>query len=216
MSWTWTYGSDTDVISRIHYKYSGAAPGSTNLTTWCNTAFTNYQAATAANFHSSVTLKLIEAVDLTSPTAGTGAHAGTQAGSRSGAALPASTAALLNFTIARRYRGGKMRMYLPMGVAADIASPQTWTNAALTSFSSWFSYLDGIATSLPGGGAIQGNCQVSYYKGSTASISGTAPYERGHTKATIGPAPTYPIVDVIVSRAFSPTPANQRRRDRPG
>jgi len=144
LTWLWTYGSDTSVFSRIHYKYSGTAPGSTNLATWCTTASNHYATNAQGLFHPECTLTLIEATDLTSPTAGTGNHAVTLAGQRAGTRLPASTAVLLNYSVGRRYRGGKMRQYVPMGVEADLATPQTWATAAITSFGQWFTMLDTI------------------------------------------------------------------------
>jgi hypothetical protein len=149
---------------------------------------------------------------LTSPTAGVGSAAASAVGTRAGAPLDANTAVLINHHIGRRYRGGKPRTYLPAGVGADLATPQSWTAGALSNFTLWPSYLEQVRQGMPGTTVLHNLVNVSYYKGSQASITGTAPYERGHTKPIVSTDPGYPIVDDITSSSVNPKPASQRRR----
>jgi hypothetical protein len=215
VQWVWTYGSDTDVMSREHFKYTGTAPGGGGLAAWAQT-ISNFYAGVAGLFHPTVILSNVICTDLTSPTAGQGSHAATHVGTRTGGELPASTAVLINHSIGRRYRGGKARQYLPMGADSDLATPQTWAAASVTAFEDWFNYIGQIKTGAPAGTSITGECQVSYYKGSTANVTGTPPYERGHTHATVQTEPPYPLVDLFTGSVINPTVASQRRRERPG
>jgi hypothetical protein len=157
-------------------------------------------------------LKEVSAADLTSPTAGSGQAATNIAGGRPGVPLDAATAVLINHAIGRRYRGGKPRTYLPAGVGGDILNPQQWTTQAVSDFHSWVTYLDSVRQGMPGTTVLHSLVNVSYYKGSKASITGTAPYERGHTKPIVSTDPGYPIIDSITSSSVNVKPASQRRR----
>src|SRR5215469_2928976 len=110
---TWTVGSDTDVVCRAYYQYSGAAPTSAQLATLAGHLESNYATNLAPLADVDTTLTNTELIDLTSPTSGVGNFASSVVGTRSGGILSAQAAAMLNFKIARRYRGGKPRVYLP-------------------------------------------------------------------------------------------------------
>jgi hypothetical protein len=61
----------------------------------------------------------------------TGAHAGTKAGS----SLSANACTNVEFGIARRYRGGKPRIYLPPSTSGDLAGVTKWSGAFVTAAS---------------------------------------------------------------------------------
>jgi hypothetical protein len=211
-SWKWSYGTDIDVVCRAHFRYTGAAPGPANLLTWLTATDSGYVSTVNSMFSTAVTLTQISCADLSNPTAGFAQINNAHGGNRSGAPLDANTAVLINWAIARRYRGGKPRTYLPAGTVTDLSAPQAWVPASVSAFHAWVTYMGTIISNYPGPGTVQSQVNVSYYQGSTASITGSGSYMRGHTKPTIGPAPLYPLVDNITSGAANPKPATQRRR----
>jgi hypothetical protein len=131
--------------------------------------------------------------DLTSSSAGQGTGGTVAAGTRVGAELAAGTAALINMQIQRRYRGGKPRTYLPVGVAGDIVAGQ-WTTAFNTLVSnSWTTFLgDFLAT----------------YSGTIVNSWGCVSYREGNAPRAI------PIFEQGVNYTTPRLVASQRRRNR--
>lgn len=161
--------------------------------------------------HPNVTLTEVLAQDLSSDTGAVGTATVSLTGDRSGGPLPAEVVSLINFVVARRYRGGKPRIYLPYGTDSDILDPQHWEAAFVTALTTaWGSFItDSFAAVWTGGGPLE-QVVVSYYLGSTGDLTGTMPYIRGHTKPTLRAAPVnYPITGFSVN----PVPASQRRRE---
>ncbi len=87
-------------------------------------------------------------------------------GTAGAANLPVSVAMCLSWRVARRYRGGHGRIYVPAGLIANIVNGRTWTGTFLgtasTSASSFFTTLTGLSV-----GSTQVNLIVlSYFSGS--------------------------------------------------
>ena len=89
----------------------------------------------------------------------------------SGTALPAQCAINVEYDIARRYRGGKPRMFLPPGVVGNTANSSQWSgtfisdvNAAVVAF------IDEIEALSIGAMGTLAHVNLSYYSGyNTAS-----------------------------------------------
>jgi hypothetical protein len=157
-----------------------------------------------------VTLTEVLITDLTSPTAAQAAVAVSHAGTRTGTNLAAGTAVLLGFPIARRYRGGKPRIYLPFFSSNDLASDNSWVTASVTGLVTAFGTFVGAiytAVNVWGGGPQQVN--VSYYEGFTVynPDPGVIRAKNIPTKRAV------PLVDVVTSIVGNPRPASQRRRN---
>src|SRR5580692_252737 len=121
-----TIGDDFDVLDRFYVGYVGSGPDVLELQTFATAVTTSWSTNLRSMCGAVVVLTEAICTDLSSDTAAEGTSAVSYSGTRSGAALPAANASLINFSIARRYRGGKPRIYLPMGTDTDVASPQTW------------------------------------------------------------------------------------------
>jgi hypothetical protein len=138
-------------------------------------------------------LTSVIAEDLSTLNTPVGLWTGSIAGTRTGSPLPAETCLLINFHVNRRYRGGKPRMYLPLGNAGDVSAPQAWLGGFLAAVNTSFSaFLNGVFGSTLGGATVTTLCSVSYY----------------HAKALR----TTPLVDPVTAWSTNGIPASQRRR----
>lgn len=202
--------ADTDVVNRVYYSYSGAEGTGAELATMAAALATEWNTNIAGQAATSVALIEIDIVDLSSPTAPTGTWSGSHAGTRSGQIPNAASCVLLNFKISRRYRGGKPRVYLPWGVAGDIASAQTWGSTFLTScLTAWGEMQTAVSTNVWSGGGTTEQVNVSYYEGFT---NYTGPTGRERARATVRTVPPPIPVDVINSVAAQTKIGSQRRR----
>jgi hypothetical protein len=209
-----TLGDDFDVLDRVYLTYAGDPPTNADLNAFCTTAVTTWSNFLAPMAHPNVILTEMLAQDLSSDIGAIGSDAAHVLGTRSGGALPAEVVSLINFQIARRYRGGKPRIYLPYGTDGDVLNPQSWTSAFVTALTTaWSSFMSTTVASVWSGGGPMTQTSVSYYLGSTELTTGTPPYVRGHTIPTKRGTPT---TYLVTSFTVNPIPASQRRRERPG
>lgn len=203
----WTQASDADVSTSLFFSYSGSAPNSSdanNLAVVLSNAF----GAIKGDWAEDTTLSGARVTDLSSASGGQGEATSSFDGTRSGDFLTASAAFVLSFAIARRYRGGKPRVYLPWGTWADLLSPTAWSSTTRTDFVSDFT--SAIATFV---GTTEGSCtitdhvNVSYYKGSTVVISPTT--GRARNVPTLRDTP---VVDQMTAISAPARVGSQRRR----
>lgn len=205
----WGVEADTRAQTVHHLSYTGGPPSAAQCATMAasavSTGATNMQ--TAVGLHSGMTN--CEVTDLTSSTSGQGTGGSGWAGTRTGGQLAPGTAALANYTISRRYRGGKPRSYLPFGTATDVDVTGLWLAASTTAFhtalANWFAALIGIGA----GCTIQNVVNVSYYHGSNVVISPTT----GRAK-NVPILRGTPLVDIISASSFPTRIGSQRRRNK--
>ncbi|MGO9977445.1 MAG: hypothetical protein ACLP01_32535 [Solirubrobacteraceae bacterium] len=106
----------------------------------------------------------IVVTDLTSRTSARGIAESRQVGTRPGLPNGAAVAALVNFKVARRYRGGKPRLYVPFFVASDLTPGLTWSDGALeagTAGWGWVAFMAGLLTHTPATFRLLGQVNVS-------------------------------------------------------
>lgn len=209
--WRYHYAKDLDVVNRFYVRYAGAAPTNAALATFATTVGGLWGSHLAVLAPTEVILFETEVTDLSSDTAAQGVDVTGHTGSNAGGQLAAGTATLINFSVQRRYRGGKPRMYFPFGAQTDLADAQTWiTTWPTTVDAAWQQVLLGIFTTPPAGATIAEQVNVSYYSGFTVVTGSTG---RAHNVST--PRPTGPLIDVISGSSVSASVASQRRRQRP-
>ena len=196
--------------NRIYYTYSGGPPTVGNLNTMATDISTAWGTNMAGMMSSDYHLIGITITDLTSSTAAEGSWSGSIVGANSGHPPGIDAAMLQNFTIARRYRGGKPRTYWPWGVAGNVNSDDvTWTSAILTTAQGAWNGFNTALLGLTGVGCtLTAHVNVSYYKG-FASVQNPV------TKrwANIPTPVTGPITpDTITGNSFRAEISVQRRR----
>lgn len=205
MSWS----SDTDILNRIFVSYTGTL-SLADAQTWVNAFATKWGGAGHWQqvVNSGITLTRIELTDLSSATAPQVVATPASPGTGSFAAAPAGVAMVIQFKIARRYRGGHPRIYLVGMDNTGFATPQTWTPSFSANVEGKVvaSIVDGIDAQPSAVGLTQ-QVNVSYYQGFH-----NVTFPSGRTR----PVPTLrgtPLVDVVTGYGVNPNVASQRRRN---
>lgn len=203
----YTQADGFDAGSRFYLGYAGSAPTPGNCTTLATDIAAAWESHLATEINDTFTLTEIDVLDITSLTGSSGQWTGSNAGSGSGTPLPAQAATNIEFDIARRYRGGKPRMFIPPSVTTNQADAGHWTDGFLTSVNAAFTAFIAEITALDIGsiGALN-HVNLSYYKGFT-NITNSS----GRTRAV----PTYrdsALVDSVEGYATKALIGSQKRR----
>lgn len=204
----WSSSGDTDIMNRLFFSYSGGAPSPSDAATIASELFT---AMTGQDGQWGNDVAMTECIftDLSAVSGAQGIHGGNAPGGKSAGALSGSTALLVNYHIARRYRGGKPRSYLPWLVETDLTDRRNWNAAAVTTAVTALEAFMSIAIGTTGGSTVLTNhVNVSYYSGFdvvTNPITGRA--------RNVSKRRTTPVVDVITGITGSTRPGSQRRRN---
>lgn len=201
-----TMQEDTDVQSRFFMSYTGSVS-----VTDLNTLLATLAAAWATNFQplfeNQVTLVGVAGVDLSSETGAESALTTNHQGTNSGAAIPANACSLIHFGIARRYRGGHPRVYMPPGPSTELNDAQTWLQAFVNSLTAaWTNMITALTTSPPAAMGTLVQVNVSYYNGFTNHT-----YPSGRTRPIPNPRVT-PVVDNVTLVLARNKIGTQRRR----
>jgi hypothetical protein len=192
---------------RFFLSYAGTAPTGANCTTLAGDVEAAWAADIAPLQHPTVLLTEVDVLDIATDTGLSGQWNGSLAGSATGNILPIQVAMDVEYGIARRYRGGKPRTYLPIGTYNDLADQGHWdasfvtaTNTAVTSF---FTAIQALVVGAMG--ALT-HVSLSYYKGFT-NITNSSGRERA--------VPTYrPVAlhDNVTGYAAKVVLGSQKRR----
>lgn len=200
--------TDVDVLTRLFFKYSGTAPANSDLITMASAIATAWE--DAKNLYSGeFFLTYIEVTDLTTTSSAQGTWSGSVEGTNDGGILTAGSCFLVNYQIARRYRGGKPRTYLPIGATSNLTSERAWNSDFVTDVQDlWGAFITAILALPAGPAALLWQANVSYY-GPPNRYVGVAP-ARVKTYSTVRDAA---IVDEVLGTTYSSIPASQRRRN---
>lgn len=189
----WHVGSNVGAQNILHFQYSGGHPSASD----CSSLAATFQAALVSELkgylHTSNSIGQCTVQDIDSNTGAEGFGGTVTAGTLSGSYLGASICAVMNHSIARRYRGGKPRSYLPLGSSSEAATAGTWVGGMVTSVSADFEdFITSCLAATAGTTDITHFVSVSYY----------------FNKALR----TTPVVDVISQSALRTRMGSQRRR----
>lgn len=189
----WSDEADPTAVTILHFRYTGGPPSSAQCASMAGEISGNAGATFASLLTTGSHVGACQVTDLTSATSGQGSGGGLTVGTRTGAPLSPGTAALVNFSIARRYRGGKPRVYLPLGTATDNNAGQ-WSSSFLTALATaWATFVtDCLGSGV--GCAISQHVSVSYVSGGVRRVT--------------------PEIDPIVNYTYPSLFASQRRRNR--
>lgn len=202
----WSVSSDVDVRTGLYFSYSGAAPNNSACNAFATAAYNSF-GAFGEDWDDDTSLTGCEVIDLSSASGGVGLHSASVVGSLTHP-ISGASCVLVNYQIARRYRGGRPRSYLPWGDQTTVGNRQTWggtfVSAVETHIGDCFS---GIIGQTSGGTTISQHVNVSYYEGFTVETNPGTGRARNVPKLR-----TTPVVDTIVGFSVSTRIANQRRR----
>lgn len=201
--------ASASALSRFYIHYTGTPPTPGNLATFCDAVSAAWGTDIAPLTYSLITQQVITAEDLSSATGAVSAGTTTHPGSRSGHPLASGTAAITEFVIARRYRGGKPRMFLPCGVSEDMVASGIWGPTFLAAMGTGWSAF--IAAVIGAGWAAAGtvtHANVSYYNGFT-SVQNPITHRWKNVPTLRGT----PLVDTVISYRQETGMGSQRRRN---
>ena len=200
-------GADTNIINGFYVHYTGSAPTGAELVTFGDAIVSAFNAHLAPFYASGRAGPFLECVDLSSPTSAIGTSTTEGTGAESGNDLPAEVAAVAKFHVARRYRGGHPRTYMPFGTATDVASGQLWESAFTAGLKSALEafFVDLLTDGWSGAGTLS-HVAVSFFEGFTNVLY---PSGRYHVRPTVRGTP---LVDAITSYDVNPKFGSQRRR----
>lgn len=193
--------------SRFFLSYSGSAPTGANcitLATDVSAAWGSHLAATVADFYGLVE---VDVLDIATDTGLSGNWTGSVDGTHGSGLIPTNCAVNVEFGIARRYRGGKPRMFLPPGSSGGLGDDTHWTSgfaaAVQAGMAAFMAEIEALSIGAMG---TLNHVNLSYYKGFT-NHANTSGRERA--------VPTYrdsALVDNVTGYFAKQLVGSQRRR----
>ena len=203
--------NDNDVVNRFYMLYSGTAPTAAQMVTLATAIATSWNTRLAEDHTAHVQLTNVTCEDLTSATGAVGTAAVSHAGTNGQLPNPAGVAALLNFTISRRYRGGKPRLYLPAFGQSDVNNAAVWkaTSAALL-LTDFNLFITDILAMTWTGATITEHVNVSFYSGFSSYQNPVTMRWHNVSKPRLS---TVGFIDNITSVAVNLKFGSQRRRN---
>lgn len=164
--------------NRFYLSYSGSAPSGANCTTLAADIAAQWATDIAPTCGVDWVLNEVDVLDIATDSGLSGQWNGSHAGTLTGTKLPANCASNIEFGIARRYRGGKPRMFLPPPPESYLNSVTSWTSAFVAAANgNVAAFFAGVeALSVGSMGTLQ-HVSLSYYKGFT-NITNSSGRER--------------------------------------
>ncbi len=201
--------------NRLYFSYTGSAPTGAECITLAGDVAAAWNTHVAPVVNSNFALEEVDVLDIATDSGfsgqWTGSHGGTDA---NGTSLPVGCATNVEFDIARRYRGGKPRMYLPPGCSGDQATDATYgttfITAVNTAVAAFIAAIDGASV----GVGTLAHVLLSYYHGyNTASPPWRGPgykyppkYKDAATLDTVVGYSTKAVIGTQKRRRTSTTP----------
>lgn len=166
----WNLTSVGEGGTRFFVGYSGPAPNSDTLENLGAAVFSAWAANLSGLCPFGITLDQVVCEDITTYTGATGISGGSSAGSRTGTSLPFQCAAQANYSISRRYRGGRPKGFWPFGVTEDLADDGHFNTAFLTDMASNLdAFFSEVTAFTAGGFLLTGQVNLSLYNGFTVT-----------------------------------------------
>lgn len=206
----WAVDGDPMAMTVHYFKYTGSAPAPSDCSTFASTFVSTAESDFASLCSAHTGMNSCICTDLTSDTSAQ-AEAGTPwLGTRSGGLLSPGTATVVSHSIARRYRGGHPRTYLPCGTSTDVQTTGLWGTSFTDAVdAAWGSFVGSVSAFSSSGCNIEEIVNVSYYHGSTVVISPTTGRARNvPTKRST------PQIDPITGHTTLVKIGSQRRRNK--
>lgn len=167
-------------VNVTHFTYGGGLPTSTDIESMCQNIWNSWVSDFIPNMPAQTSLVNITGTDLSSDTGATAEYnnAGVPvAGTSVSGMVPLNSCMLISKFVARRYRGGHSRSYLPIGTTADLNDDGDWkATFATDARASWQDLVHNLQLGSPYGAISIGlECAVSYV---SKVVNPVYPYRR--------------------------------------
>lgn len=203
----YTDSDGNEMGNRFYLTYSGSAPTAGN----CATLASDISSAWGTNLKGlvidTVSLTEVDVLDIATDSGLSGQWTGSIAGTNGSGAMPIQCAINVEFGIARRYRGGKPRFFLPTCNSSELDGQNRWqptfVSTVNTDVAAFFSALEALSVGSMG---TLDHVNLSYYKGFT-NITNSSGRERA--------VPTYRSTaqsDPVTGYFCKATIGSQKRR----
>lgn len=200
-------------VENVFYQTFTQPPGSSDATSLAATVTAQWLTHVSPLMGTWMTLISATVNDLSSTTGAVAVNVTGGAGTAAaGAHLSSGAATVIQTKIARKYRGGHSRIYLPGAGQNDLQTTNTWTTSYITAVAAgWAAFVNGIITNAPVAlGAMQ-NVVAHRYGRCASPPCSPAPDED---------APSVPLAspytDAISAWSVNPRVGSQRRRNQQG
>jgi hypothetical protein len=206
----WTLQTSHGGGSRFYFHYTGGPPTDANLDTLATDVGTAYSANLASLAVAGIVLTNIVCTDLSTPTSAEGSAAVSIAGTLTGDNLPIDTCVNMRSVIARRYRGGRPKIFLPFGSQSSLnTGDDTWTSAFIDDVNAGWAAFKTALFALTGiGCTLDQHYNVSYYSGFASVQNPVTKRWRNIPTPRTGDAQ----LDTITSTTAQALVSQQRRR----
>lgn len=199
--------------SRFFLSYSGGTPSTGDMTTLCEGVGTAWGAHLKAYQTDAGALATVTCEDLSDAEGAVATTSPAIVGTRSGSPLPAQCAATVGFFIRRKYRGGKPKIFLPIGATADQADGATWGDTFITDLTAAFgAFIVAVLATSGLGVTLQNHVSISYYDG----YNTTTPPWRGPGYKYPPKLRASPVQDIVTGYLVADKIGSQRRRRNAG
>lgn len=193
--------------SRFYIAYSGAAPSAANCVTLATDIANAWETSLANLTTTDWSLSEVDVLDIATVSGNSGVWSGTKNGLLTSPALPDQVASNCEYQIARRYRGGKPRMFIPPANEAQLLNNNSYTSTFAADIATQVSGLFSAIAALSVGsmGSLK-HVNLSFYNGFTNVTNSS-----GRTRA----APKYratALVDDVTGYVGKQELGSQRRR----
>ena len=197
----------TDAGSRIFLSYTGSAPTAANCDTLASDVASAWNSNLASLINENIALTSVDVLDIATDSGNSGLWTGDDPGTYSGVEIPFSAATNIEFVIARRYRGGKPRIFLPPPAQPAMVDGGHWTSTFVTAVNTgWAAFAAALEALTIGSMGSLKHVNLSYYKGFT-NVANSSGRERA--------VPTYrasALHDDITGYSCKAEIGSQRRR----
>jgi hypothetical protein len=195
--------------NRFFVSYMGGAPSGADCTAIANGIATAWGTYIAPLCSGDISLVEIDVLDIASDMGLSGQWTGTTVGSRSGTGLLYQSAANVEFNIARRYRGGKPRIYWPAGVEGDLLDQSHWDSGFIASLNTdtagFFAAVEALSS---GSTDLSHHVNLSYYSGVNPAVTEPS----GRVKQSNKYRATNAFHDNVTGYSAKAMVSSQRRR----
>lgn len=137
-----------EIATVFHMGYQGAPPTGQALEVAANTILDQWNTHMVVHMCNTTVYQLCTVTDLSSETGAVAVFEETMTGGAAGTAVPNNVQLVISKAIARRYRGGRPRTYIPGLPEAQLVSQTHWGSAfAVTIADAWAAFIQSITQS---------------------------------------------------------------------
>lgn len=204
--WQWS-NQGRNCVNVTYAEYPGAGDNVSDLISVVDQIYPILVATFVPLINNAWHLDGVTAVDLQTPTSPTASHVHTTPGGEGGPSLPVDVALGITWSILRRYRGGRPRIYLPSPGNSALETTHSWHSTVVDAFNlaaaTFLTEMAGVTSTAYG---PLTPASISYHAGFTNI---TLPSGRETSRSVVRPVP---VVDIIKGALADTRLWSQRRR----